>query len=608
MPCFAPSSRTPRIFTIPPIGRWCGGVASVVLIGCVSGGFLAGCSGTPRTATPLPAATVEVGGTRVEVSRVYFSQGRNAVIPLVPPEEVPPAQRAAWVPAGPPVIVLENGLTLSSRVYRVGASAWSDPVAPRRWLPPVVPWRSTPLEGYTADNDPSGVWVAVVEAPRGLPERRLPTFCRVNDRVIDVTWLPPVPQNPDLASAAVPQVSASTLLELGELLRPEAGDPQRRWRVRLLAARLGVGALWASPPPGLGEVPSGLSEPLEAAAEQLELNVRAAIDAVRKADPAVALALVNRLTAIVRTPDGVLLPAWPITGEDAASLMSKLLDPRVALADKPDIARAWLDASPGATAWIIDDIGVPSTEAGTLRLEPTVGLADLAGSGGQARLTSTSGFAGEELEAAVSPAHAVALRAPMPIVRDGARPVIEAALSGMAVQLRPIAGRARVSPPGFSLGPVLHPWTLGTWRERNPSPVTGPGAAAVLIQRKVGGGWEAYVRAQPEPDGSPGEVVLWFGAFGNATATIRVTEGSAEIRDRGTGEPRPVGAAFSKDGMVWTTLIPISDSLIDDGTLLVGLQRLAPVGGQVTTSAAFPRPMLPGQAEPGRVALDLTGW
>ncbi|MEM7622954.1 MAG: hypothetical protein AAF235_07090, partial [Planctomycetota bacterium] len=55
----------------------------------------------------------------------------------------------------------------------------------------------------------------------------------------------------------------------------------------------------------------------------------------------------------------------------------------------------------------------------------------------------------------------------------------------------------------------------------------------------------------------------------------------------------------------WTADIAIPDWAIeDDGTLILGITRTMQDG----TRAAWPRPMLPWQREPGRIRIDLDAW
>ncbi|MFM9958336.1 MAG: hypothetical protein ACKVZJ_09670 [Phycisphaerales bacterium] len=583
------------------------------------------------------------------LSRVYLAQGRAAVLPLIPPEGLPEAARASWVPSGSPRILLENGAELSSTVWGIVASPPVDRLAPTRWLAPGPAWSAFRL-GEADVGAASGRvrWVAVVEAPTGIPERRLPSFARVDDRVIELGWLPPARQNPDVAKAARPQVSPESLRELGEMLRSEAADPQRRWRVRLIEERFTPSALWgdAGIPPGFGGVASQLAPPLEATAEQLELNARSALDNLRRHDAALALDVLNRMTAVVRSPEGVLLPAWPSGNEGVGALLEVLLAPAAQGVDvgavRAEAARRWLNETPAAQAWIIDDIGVRSSVEGAARFEPSVGVADLTGKGGRAWATSSSAYSGQELEVALQPVQMAALRMKMPLPekslaapRGGdAAPVIEAGLdqsggresvASADATLQPIFGVAPIRPPGFVMGPLLEPWTMASWRARRPVATGTVRGGSVTIQRAVsseggggGGAWEMVVRCGPAVGASRGEddqtdvVRMWCGPFNKARGMVQVSRerGGAEwVRkpgERGTrlmSRELPLSAAEPAGSWAMLVTLP-KEAFEEDGVLVVGLERESPRG--VRTS--FPRPMMPGQAEPGRVALDPGAW
>lgn len=592
---------------------------------------------TPALPSPSPAVSREAG-----LGRVFLAQGRPAVIPLAPPDDVPEAARAAWTPAGPPSVVLENGMELPSRVYRVWGRAMVDDVSPARWLPPKVEWRAVESATGTAPADLPGAfpagWVALVAAPSGMAERALPKFARVDGRIVELSWLAPAPQNPDIASGAVPQVSPESLRALGEMLRDDATNPQRRWRIRLVAQRMGAKSLWGDrPPPGFGGDKSDLDDPLEAVAEQLELNARSSVDVLRKHDRALALQFLNRLTAVVRTPDGTLLPAWPVGDGRTAEVIISLLSPGPTPEQRIDTARRWLSESAPAQAWMIDDIGTLTRSP--FRTEPSVGIADLAGTGGRAWATTSAAFKGEELDVAVPASHAVRLRMTMSADPDASRPMVEAGLTptgagdaGWQASISPIVGVAKVTPPGLVLGPALEPWTLESWRARVPTPVTGQREMNVTIQRATPGtdtatasGWEAVVRcsgpstAKASIDNRKDTIRLWFGPYEHARGVVTITpdRGAEWVRPsdvRAGNDPDARGTRLS--GRVtrdpagathaWTAVVALPrEAFEDDGvTLIIAAERECPAG----IRAAFPRPMMPGQAEPGRLAADVSAW
>lgn len=598
------------------------GWGAALVAAAVSGGVgLGSCARESATKRPGavaidragPRVLSEVGtlnpGVREALERVYIAQGRKVVLPLVAPEGLSAEEAAAWTPGARIDVTLGTDVTLAARVFRVTPTATRDLQAPARWLSPGPSWRAAAPGEAGASG--SGVWVAVAEAPTGLVERSLPSFARVGDRIIDLTWIPPARQNPDIAKAPMPQVSEPSLRALGEMVRTEATDPQRRWRVRLLSQRLGDGALWGdAPPPGFGGVPSEMSEPLEATAEQLELNARAALDALRKADAALALEVLSRLICVVRTPDGVLLPGWAPGGgpggEGIESLLAQLLDPRRGAGEKAEAARRWLGTLPAAQAWIVDDVGTPDSE-GAGRHVVTVGVCDLSGRGGQALALASNSFAGRDGEAAVAAFQSVALRAPMPTEWNSEnRPSVEVSFGGFAASLAPIAAPAPVTPPGFTLGPLLEPWTLAAWRARAPVPAGEFRGGRVLIQRSAGGAWEAAITCT-RGDAAADTVRLWFGPFGSGRGVLSASpdEGFRFSVEPGAAERRLDGVITETPGGGWSGVVTLASECFEpDRTLIVGVERESAGGFR----GSFPRPMMPGQKEPGRVRLDLGAW
>ncbi len=609
-----------------PASRWvlilgllCAGAASFV--GCAPAGP-ARRAGAGSGEGALP---VVIGQNKLDVERLYVAQGRRAVIPLVPPDGTPAETVARWRPGRPPRVVLESGAELAPRVYKVRARPPSDPLAGMRWLPPHVEWESELLTSFSESqgDDASGVpavFVAVVDVPTGIPERRLPRFVRVDDRVLDLVWLPPVPQNPDVARVARPQSSPQCVAALGAMLAEEAGDPMRCWRVRLVAPRFGEDSLWpqgvpsAVLPQGASGIEPAENEPLRVAADQLDLNVRAAIDALRRQDRDLALAVLSRLTAVVRSPDGTLLPAWPVGDLGVEPLIRSLLDPGATGASKAEAAKAWLEASRPMNAWITDDIGAPlgggadAEHAASPRFEPTVGIADFTGSTPEvARLTSNVGFRAEALRSPISEFQCISLRAPVSL-NEPERPVLSASLRGAMIELQPIAGRLPVRPPGVTIGPLLCPWTLTSWLARTTSPTPDAWQASVLIQRRAGGGgWELAVTARrPTGENGPGPLRVWCGPFQAPRCRIVINGADAHVFRGMSDRPETVEARVGRTDSDETVLVTLPPEALepDGATLIVGIDRDLGEG----LVGSFPRPMLPGQPEPGRLALDLSAW
>jgi hypothetical protein len=109
--------------------------------------------------------------------------------------------------------------------------------------------------------------------------------------------------------------------------------------------------------------------------------------------------------------------------------------------------------------------------------------------------------------------------------------------------------------------------------------------------------------------GSADLLRVWFGPFGRSTAVLRVLPDGRVIDETGPGlamgrdVPRVARVARSDHGWSCWVALPLS-AIEKDGTVRIGLERVDRRG--VRTS--WPRPSLPWQQEPSRIAIDTTIW
>jgi hypothetical protein len=92
--------------------------------------------------------------------------------------------------------------------------------------------------------------------------------------------------------------------------------------------------------------------------------------------------------------------------------------------------------------------------------------------------------------------------------------------------------------------------------------------------------------------------------MGATAAAIRITpEGEAAvIAGDLTGENLPV--TIRVDGERWVAQIVLPAELVAGPRVRIAMERIDARG----VRSAWPRPMVPGQPEPGRLAIDLTAW
>ncbi len=564
--------------------------------------------------------------------------GRTLVVPLVE-EATSSARRGAPAGAQLPLVRFGGGQPVPVRVFRITPIGFAQPLhgAPLRfWLSPSLRWHSQEVvagEGAPESRTTSGGGVdpaqraTVMLIPIPEDAAGVPMF--VNDRTVALAWFEPPPPSTGSAIAARPLGDAQSMEHLGEVLLPMWSDPQTRWRVRLLLDRLPAALVWPrSMPPDRFDDPG-----LEAIARQSEDRWRIGLEEIRRVDPRLSEQVVHRLTTIVRLPQGALVPAWPIDDSATAELLRVLLDTTTGRTKKADSARAWLASQPEAHAWVIDDAGSErriitegtpeqrSRRAGPLALgaleEPvievadaTVGVTELRGQRADAMVSQSEFGASPGLvvaphESAALPASARALPG-TPVGQVWVR------LSGWAERLGVVARPLKVEPPGLSLGPLVAEWTHVSWLAGAPLMQAGPAIGVGVLQRSTSGtAWEVVVECRwPQSDTDAGpmdaesdRVVLWCGPYRQSRIAIEIAPDGQVSYPLGAGV-RARAACVREPGR-WVALIEIPRAAFEpDGGLLLGLERRDPSGRRWS----WPRPMMPGQSEPGRAAIDVSTW
>jgi len=564
--------------------------------------------------------------------------GRTLVVPLV--EDVASStRRGAPTGAQLPVVRFGAGQPVPVRVFRITPVGVTEPPrsAPLRfWLGPSLRWQSQEvLAGVSPDaaRGKSGgpteaqqqATVLLIPVPDGAAG--VPMF--VNDRTVALAWFEPPPPSTGSAISARPLGDATSMERLGEVLLPLWNDPLSRWRVRLLLDRLPAALIWPRAMP-----PDRFDDPgLDAIARQAEDRWRVGLEEIRRVDPRLSEEVVHRLTTVVRLPQGALVPAWPTDDSATGELLRTLLDTSTGRTKKADSARAWLASQPEAHAWVIDDAGSErriitegtpdqrSRRAGPLILgaleEPvievidaTVGVTELRGKRADAMVSQTEFGANPGLvvashESAALPASARALPG-TPVGQVWVR------LGGWAERLGVVARPLAVEPPGLRLGPLVAEWTQVSWLAGAPVMQAGPAIGVGLLQRSTSGtAWEAVVECRwPQSDTESGpldaeadRVVLWCGPYRQSRVAIEIgPDGQVSYP---LGASVRARAACVREPGRWVALIEIPRAAFEpDGSLLLGLERRDPSGQRWS----WPRPMMPGQSEPGRAAIDVSTW
>lgn len=547
---------------------------------------------------------------------------------------------------------LDTGASVRGVVYRINLRLLSDPTLDRaaRWLPPPGVWTSGPVEPVTG-NEQQGSWRLLgVDLPwlmGGDAGDGRPRVLRILGKDFSIHYLP---RDSELARLFVhdaapgtstgepwtPTVGSAGAVSpiLTALAWPEAMSPLGRWRYRLMTGTLRpaldpppfdiVAALSGRTGPeglssgDLGRGAIGGLQPfedpvVEALARQYEARWRAAISNLWKADADVALRVKRRLAGVVDFGNGYVAPAWSTGVGEAETLLADLLDPEMDDAQRVWRAESWLQMQPTALAWVVDDSGTLDASSGG-----GIGSISVANLTDVPTLAWTSNADVETGSLMPLPARAVARLAVNPLADGGngagatdAAPTrtIRAHAGRWHQDLTVIEGRVPATPPGLRLGPLLPDYTMETWLKKTPTAAPNEWRTAAMLY-KVDGRWELMVEClTPKGLEDPAQdlVRVWLGPLGTPLSVLRV-DGRGQIADEArradlVKTPTDVRVVRSEDRWSFRMTIP-AGCIERDGVLRLGMTRSSPGGPR----AALPRPMLPWQDEPGRVAIDATRW
>lgn len=499
---------------------------------------------------------------------------------------------AAWSetsPIGPPPILLSDGQNIPTSAITVARR--EPPSAGSTWLPNPGTWQRT----TTIDDRSTTMLVA------SLPMSAMGQSIWMTGRRLPAYWL-----LPDLDATPHPTASPTRFPPTADpthaigLVQPELNNPTIRWRAELALARLGL-----DPPP-----PSWSDAVLKAWEEQSHARWHAAERRLRAADPLAADRLIDALTRWLITADSAL-PAWPTRAKDINDLILAILRPGASDETVRRTALAFLERQPQWLAWVADDAGgIIGGSITVVNLSATPALLSVRAPTGP---WEAHGMLGPgQLSRVPTPSSPAASPAPT---------VWEVRLGGRTRALPITTSAIPLTPPGMTIGPFWHDWTLdGLIAGTGQSPSPGQtGWIGGLIHRdprldtpsSTSSGWVVYIEVRRPPCDLPDlgrpapaidSVRLSFGPTNanRAVATVRCT--GPTTFDLGTPGQ---SAILNTETDRWAFTLPIDSAWLEpDGTLLIGVESLPNDGHRAT----WPRPRLPGQQAVGRVRIDPAAW
>lgn len=451
-------------------------------------------------------------------------------------------------------------------------------------------------------------------------------------------------------------------------LTPLASLPPERWRVALVARAIGEAPArlvvdGASQDGGAGVVGE--------LCEQLEQRWFGALGRVSAADAATARVLTERLLQTVRFQGG-WAAAWSAADRNEHQLCAELLKPERSRESLMRLAKEYVAALPGGAVWVVDDAaaagegGAGVARIGLVNLTSVPVIGSVSVGGGGLPLTQDVGGGGA-VEVLVPIVSKAAIGGPVGAVN--ARVGVTATQLSVVTRAVPVTPPGMDIGPlvlDWSLETLVSGEVRTASRVRVPVGVEAAApeeddapnddpteprakkrstAATGLPQedRKVSdasnssesgawlttgrlyyvedgagerGSWMLYLEARQgdgpaaaDAEGVRDEVRVYLGGMGSSSAALSVTP-TGQLREVSKG--RELGtvkivrtAATEQRPATWAAWVPLpAGSVGADEVLRLGLERVDARG----VRSAWPRPMLPWQREPGRIAVDTAAW
>lgn len=530
---------------------------------------------------------------------------------------------------------IDDGRTFVSEPFWVGLTPYRSLPS---WTRVAGQWEAIPydqIQGTPIDQRPTGSWFIRVPLPIDAVGQGL-WFGQTR---YELNWLP----DPERAlleadTAAHTRDFAqfwSTHLQHEALSDPAVQaaveqyhrDPFQNWRARLLTDGLDPDRTRARETHAQS-VSTTESIELELATQSPGNDLLAAIARQQEArwqiilgrtwliDPDTAKRMKLALTRTARFDDRTL-PLWNADNTDLARLAHDLLSPFVDDDTRVLRARAWLETQPRAVAWIIDDQG--ALEAGTSRFLPTIGAISLPSEPGSSLLRIDASDLEAPILETIPPDTQQLIQ--LPITPRDVSPTnpqivterLNLRLGRWSQSHDLIASRVPAGAPFVRIGPLLADWTMPSLLNNRPlehASVPSERATTGILWRTATpsrtnprSGWRLFFEcATPIPGQRDDTLTIWIGPRDYPTAAWRITpDALVETirRNPSVLVPQPsVETRILQDR--WVAQIDLPDIVFDqDGQLMLAIERSDPDG----VHSAWPRRMIPGQDDPGRLII-----
>ncbi len=472
------------------------------------------------------------------------------------------AMRRVWVPESPGRATLDDGSKATVRVRRLVPSLFEGATRGEG-----TTWYAAPLLWTEDAGDVpllrGSVWLAEVRVPAGT------RWLEMSGRRIDL-FTPPTHHRASL-SAPNDQTFGNSIARVDR-------DVTERWRCAWLGcATDGV-----------------IDDPLaDAWSEAIRARWDEAARRVGDADPGTLHRLEHRLVAIA-SPAGVPLPMWTPDRDAWQTLLRELLEPGASDQTLIDGVLAWLERTPPVVCWVIDDAPaieegqLPSAEIGFVSLDARPIVPLISTLRGPARLAPRV------------PPGRMPTTVRLPVGREGASDTVIASSGGWETRVGVVTGAIDAVPPGFLTGDFFYDHTRASLSAGARPPAINNRPTRAVLTRLEPGTWQLVVESVTGTEATNESVSLWLGDRGAGRAPVSIRPDSPGLT---SGSVR---AWSREENGRWLAGFVFTEQDVRDGD---GLLRLAIVRtDHAGDRSAWPRPLLPGQRVPGRLAIDPSLW